>query len=294
MKIMGLIDDVATEKYWDAADLVSGKQWTTTLTDVDRRLLWHDAAQYRWNAADDIRQSLREFLLGNLRTMGFAHVRNLADVTTPGVQVPPGFTFLLRQIGRIVEQNGDGLLTQVLCDNGDNRGDGVSEVEYQSDTSDLLVLLCLQPAADGGGKTKLVHARTVVDLIRAERPDVLETLLTQDFCFDRRGRAGPQIIIRPIFTLLPDGAVDVYYHSRTVRETPFTYGPPLTMIQQEAIAVLDAVLKRPDTGYGLALHAGDLLVIRNSRVLHGRSPYVDAPGPLSRRILRIWMNTNEF
>jgi hypothetical protein len=290
MKIMDS-DSQVVEKGWDAVDLMSDRRWTTTLSDGDRTLLWHDAAQYRWNAADGIRHSLREFLLDNLRTIGFAHVRNLADVTRPGVQIPPGFTFLLRQIGRIVEQNGDGMLTQVLRDNG---GDGVTELDYQCDTSDLLALLCLQPAADGGGKTKLVSGRTVVDLLRAERPDVLQTLTTQNFSFDRRGRAGPQIIVRPIFRLLPDGAVDVYYHSRTVRDTPSTYGPPLTITQREAIAVLDEILKRPSTGYGLPMQAGDLLVIRNSRVMHGRSPYVDVPGALSRRVLRIWMDTNEL
>jgi hypothetical protein len=291
MKIMDSASRIAPETGWDAADLMSDRRWSMTLTCTDRDLLWRDAARYRWSAADGIRESLREFLLGNLRTMGFAHVRNLADVTPPGVQIPPGFTFLLRQIGRIVEQNGDGMLTQVLRDNG---GDGVTELDYQCDTADLLVLLCLQPAVDGGGKTKLVSGRTVVDVIRAERPDVLETLLHQDFYFDRRGRAGPQVVVRPIFRVLPDGAVDLYYQSRTVRDTPSTYGPRLTITQLEAIAVLDEVLKRPDTGYGLTMQAGDLLVIRNSRVMHGRSPYVDVPGPLSRRMLQIWMDTNEL
>ncbi len=39
--------------------------------------------------------------------------------------------------------------------------------------------------------------------------------------------------------------------------------------------------------------AGDLLIIRNSRVLHGRSPYVDEPGPYARRMLRVWVNEGE-
>jgi hypothetical protein len=294
MTIMDASDRIMAmmvERSWSASPLASDRQGVATLTNADRDLLWHDAAQYRWSAGDVVRESVRQFLLDSLRTVGFAHVRNLAEVSAPGVHIPPGFTFLLRQIGRIVEQNGEGALTQVLRDSG---GEGSTEIAYHCHTADLLVLLCLQPAADGAGRTKLVSGRTVLDLIRAERPDVLETLVKQGFWFDRRGRAGRQIIVRPIFQVLPDGAVDTFYQSRTVRDTPSTYGPPLTAAQFEALAVLDEVLGRPDTGHSVSMQAGDLLVIRNSRVMHGRSPYVDTPGPLSRRMLRIWMDTKEL
>ena len=39
--------------------------------------------------------------------------------------------------------------------------------------------------------------------------------------------------------------------------------------------------------------AGELLVIRNSRALHGRSPFTDEPGARSRRMLRIWLSERE-
>lgn len=290
MKIMDVYSSTLAENAWDAAYLASDRQWTMTLTDADRALLWNDAARYRWDAADALRESLRGFLLGSLRAMGFAHVRNLGGLTRPGVDVPAGFTFLLRQIGRIVEQSGDGSLTQVLRG---SQSDGATDLDYQCYTSDLLVLLYLQPAADSGGQTRLASSRTVVDLIRAERPDVLETLVRQDFGFDRRGKAGPQVIVRPIVKILPGGAVDLYYQPRTVRDTSSLYGP-LTADQLEALAVLDEVLKRPSTGYGLSLQSGDLLVIRNSRVLHGRSAQAAPLSSLPGRILQIWMDTNEL
>ncbi len=291
MRDLRAIDRPTAEIAWDAEKLQIRRGWTSTLTDADRDLLWSDATQYRWIAADLLRASLRQFLLSSLRTYGFVHVRNLVRVTSPEEKVPPGFTFLLRQLGRIVEQNGAGALTQVLRD---NNGDGATELDYHCDTADLLVLLCLQPAADGGGRTKLVSGRTVVETIQAERPDLLKTLLERDFCFDRRGRAGTQIIIRPIFRMLPGGGVDLYYQSGTIRDTPQTYGPALEPDQLEALAVLDEVLKRPGTGHGLRLETGDLLVIRNSRVMHGRSPYQDVPGAQPRRMLRIWMDTDEL
>jgi len=285
------LSDRPVEIAWEAGYLEQNREWTTTLADVDRELLWSDAIHHRWISADTVRAPLRRFLLSRLRTFGFVHVSNLARVDTAGEQGPPGFTFLLRQLGRIVEQNGAGSMAQVLRDRD---GDGAIALDYHCATSDLLVLLCLQPAADGGGRTRIASGRAVVDQLRAERPDVLTTLLEQDFCFDRRGRAGTQIVIRPIFRILDDGAVDLYYQSRTVRNTPHTYGPALTAAQIEALDVLDEILRRPSTGYGLMLEAGDLLVIRNSRVLHGRSPYVDHPDCQARRMLRIWMDTDEL
>jgi Taurine catabolism dioxygenase TauD, TfdA family len=286
-----------TDLAWTASDLDTDRRWTRTLTNDDRDRLWADAQAAAWRGGGDpVRAAVREFLLDAMRTTGFAHVRNLADVGEVDdagalAQLTAGFTFLLRQIGHIAAQDGAGRMTQVLRD---VNGDGAAELDYHCDTSDLLVLLCLQQAAGGGGRTKLASSRAVVELIGRERPDALETLIRDDFWFDRRGRAGEQIIVRPIVRLLPGGAVDLYYQSHTVRNTPKTCGPPHTARQAEALAVLDEVLKRPATGFSLMLEPGDMLVIRNSRVLHGRSPYIDVPGPRSRRMLRIWMDTDEL
>ncbi|MEE2037357.1 TauD/TfdA family dioxygenase [Nocardiopsis sp. CT-R113] len=281
-------DDTVTEIGWGSTTLDSRRAlWSRPLGDEDRKLLWTDAVAGRWNGAAHVRDGLRASTEESIRSVGFAHVPNLMDASADGEEIVRALSFVLGDFGEVIPQNAQGDLWQVLRDRD---GDGATELGFHCDTCDVLVLLCLQPAVLGGGDTKLASARYVREIIGRERPDVLATL-EEDWTFDRTGRAGQQVIVSPILFTQKDGTVGCYYQTRTVRTSPERGGPPLTARQWEALDVLDEVLYRPEIAFGLRLAAGDLLLIRNSRVLHGRSPYVDEPGPRARRVLRAWMNT---
>ncbi|MFF2745999.1 TauD/TfdA family dioxygenase [Kitasatospora sp. NPDC058048] len=282
--------DAVTEIGWSSLELDARRElWSLPLGEQERRLLWADARAGRWDAAGEVRARLREFVRNAADSVGITHVSGLVDPAHPEQEVTEVLSFLLRDFGRIVPQNGRGDLTSVLHDQD---GDGNTELGFHCDTCDLLVLLCLRPAFDGGGLTKLASARHVHDLIQRERPDALATL-REEWTFERSGRAGPQVVVTPILYDRKDGTVGCYYQTRTVRSSPDRGGPELTDHQWEALGVLDEVLYRPEIAFGLPMAAGDLLIIRNSRVLHGRSPFVDEPGPYSRRMLRVWVNEGE-
>ncbi|MEE1752725.1 TauD/TfdA family dioxygenase [Streptomyces sp. SP18CS02] len=272
------IDDVG----WTRRHLESARGvWSLPVTDDDRRLLWTDLVAGRRGAGEAVYTAVRSFVRGSLDAVGFVNVRNIISPDAPDADLISGLSFLLDEIGVAVPQNARGDLWTVLRDRD---GDGATELGFHCDTCDLLVLLCLRPAADGGGTTKLASARHVHDIIARERPDVL-SLLRQTWRFDRTGRAGRQIVDTPILFTQDDGTVGCYYQTRTVRASA-----QLDTQRLQALDYLDEVLYRPEIAFGLRLDAGDLLMIRNSRVLHGRTPYVDAPGPRARRILRAWMN----
>ncbi|MFI8326766.1 TauD/TfdA family dioxygenase [Streptomyces sp. NPDC085529] len=272
------IDDIG----WTSASLESAPDvWSSSVGDDDRRLLWKDATAGRRDAGEAAYTAVRTSLRAGLDAVGFATVRNVIAPDAPEAELITGLSFLLDEIGGAVPQNARGDLWTVLRDQD---GDGATELGFHCDTCDLLVLLCLQPAADGGGMTKLASARRVHDIIARERPDAL-ALLREEWRFDRTGRAGRQIIDTPILFTQDDGTVGCYYQTRTVRASA-----TLDARRLEALDHLDEVLYRPEIAFGLRLDAGDLLLIRNSRVLHGRSPYVDRPGPEARRILRAWMD----
>ncbi|MEV7775086.1 TauD/TfdA family dioxygenase [Kitasatospora sp. NPDC086791] len=280
----------AKEIGWSSLELDARRGlWSLPLGEVERRLLWADARAGRWGAAGPVRERLRDFARDAVASVGITHVGGLVDPAHPEEEIVEALSFLLRDYGRIVPQNGRGDLASVLHDQD---GDGGAELGFHCDTCDLLVLLCLRPAFDGGGLTKLASARHVRDLIERERPDALATLC-EDWTFDRTGRAGPQVVVTPILYDRAEGTVGCYYQTRTVRSSPDRGGPELTDRQWEALGVLDEVLYRPEISFGLSMAAGDLLIIRNSRVLHGRSPFVDEPGPHARRMLRIWVNEGE-
>ncbi|MFD4655582.1 TauD/TfdA family dioxygenase [Kitasatospora sp. NPDC058444] len=282
--------DAVTEIGWSSLELDARRElWSLPLGERERRLLWADARAGRWDAAGEVRGRLREFVRNAADSVGVTHVSGLVDPSHPEQEITEVLSFLLEDFGRIVPQNGRGDLTSVLHDQD---GDGNTELGFHCDTCDLLVLLCLRPAFDGGGLTKLASARHVHDLIRQERPDALATL-REDWTFERSGRAGPQVVVTPILYDRKDGTIGCYYQTRTVRSSPDRGGPELSDRQWEALGVLDEVLYRPEIAFGLPMAAGDLLIIRNSRVLHGRSPFVDEPGPYARRMLRIWVNEGE-
>ncbi|MBO1413492.1 TauD/TfdA family dioxygenase [Streptomyces sp. FH025] len=283
-------EHTVTEIGWSSQELEARRElWSLALTDGERQRLWVDAHAGRWGAAGPVRERLRAFVRESAGSVGLTHVGNLVDPSLPEEEITEALSFLLRDFGRIVPQNGRGDLTSVLRDQD---GDGNTELGFHCDTCDLLVLLCLQPAYHGGGLTKLASARHVHDLIERERPDALATL-REDWTFDRTGRAGPQVVVTPILYPRKGGTIGCYYQTRTVRSSPDRGGPELTDRQWEALGVLDEVLYRPEIAFGLPMAAGDLLIIRNSRVLHGRSAYVDEPGPHARRMLRIWLNEGE-
>ncbi|MGQ4269271.1 TauD/TfdA family dioxygenase [Nocardiopsis changdeensis] len=286
-----MTDRSTLELGWTTDDLENRPSlWTTRLDDAERDALWADAAKGDWNGAVPVRERLRSFLSGGLGAVGFAHVSNAAVASRPESELASGLLFLLRALGEVIPQNAEGALTRVLRDQD---GDGATELAFHCDTCDVLVLLCLQPAADGGGRTRLASARTARDIIRREYPGALAEL-EGDWTFDRTGRAGEQVVVTPILFTGPDGTSNCYYQPRTVRTSPERGGPPLTDRQWEALETLDGVLYRPEVAFTLGMEAGDLLLLRNSRVLHARTAYTDEPGPRARRILRAWMSAEEL
>ncbi|MGX2993848.1 TauD/TfdA family dioxygenase [Streptomyces sp. JNUCC 64] len=282
-----MVDDTVSEIGWGSADLTARRAlWSLPFGADDRRGLGAAARAGSWDGNEPVRERLRSFVTEATGAVGFAHIGGVLDPSAPEEELADALAFALGDFGKVVPQNARGDLSQVLRDHD---GDGNTELGFHCDTCDLLVLLCLQPAVRGGGLTKVASARHVHDLIGRERPDVLRTL-GEDWTFDRTGRAGRQVIVSPILFTQEDGTVGCYYQTRTVRSSPERGGPPLSPRQWEALDFFDEVLHRPEIAFGLSLAAGDLLVIRNDRVLHGRSPYVDEPGPRARRVLRLWMD----
>ncbi|MFF2393144.1 TauD/TfdA family dioxygenase [Nocardia sp. NPDC055165] len=271
----------SVEISWDAAEIARDPAvWSLRLPGDDR-----DTLAATDDDAGKVRTAVHAFVDGAIERVGFAHVADFVDPAASEDDITRTLLFVLDGIGVVVPQNGAGDLRQVLRD---REGDGATALGFHCDTCDLLVLVCLQPAADGQGFTRLAGARRVNDILEAEDRETL-SLLRGDWTYDRTGRAGPQIVVSPILFTQPDGTIGCYYQTRTVRAS-LNADDPADAPRLAALDVLDEVLHRPGVGFDLMLAAGDLLIIRNSRALHGRSPYIDQPGPKARRVLRLWVD----
>lgn len=153
---------------------------------------------------------------------------------------------------------------------------------------DLLALLCLESAVEGG-ETILVSARTVVDVLRREHPVHLDRL-RRPFAFDRAQLTQPgqaPVSWGPVFEEV-GGRLRVRYHRQRIEMAPALSGVPLTCEDVAALDALDEILTRSDLQFRHILSPGEFLVVDNHAVLHGRSGFTDDGGAgRQRRLVRV-------
>jgi alpha-ketoglutarate-dependent taurine dioxygenase len=147
----------------------------------------------------------------------------------------------------------------------------------------LLALLCVRPAPTGG-ESFLISGTAAHDRLAATRPHELP-LLYGDFRFGTEpglARTGP------VFART-DGRLTVHYNRHQIERGHRAAGDPLTPARTRALDAFDAVLADPSLFLRVSLRRGDLLLLDNTGVLHGRTAFTDHPDPLRQRCLtRAW------
>jgi hypothetical protein len=157
---------------------------------------------------------------------------------------------------------------------------------------DVLGLFCLRTAKSGGA-SKLVSALTLHNVLREERPDLLEALYGT-FHVDWRGEepAGePPWFSLPMFSER-DGRVTARINSLPYYESAARhgaqYGP--SPIQREALLAVQEIANRPKLMLSMDFREGDIQLINNHILLHAREAYEDYPEPgRERHLLRMWI-----
>ncbi len=154
---------------------------------------------------------------------------------------------------------------------------------------DYLGLFCVRSASEGGDST-IVSARTVFDTLASERPDILPPLFKSYHFRTPRAHAwtsrGPTVQ-KPIFDT-SSGELRIHYARVMIEPGMEMAGRPLTEEEREALDCLDEVIERPELNFRHVLRPGELLVLNNRVLLHGREAF--PPGASGGRTLkRLWM-----
>lgn len=161
---------------------------------------------------------------------------------------------------------------------------------------DVLGLFCLR-TAKSGGSSKLVSALTVHNVLRDERPDLLETLYGL-FAIDWRGEepAGEQPwYTMPMFSLC-DGKLTTRICSRSYSISAARFGEQCrpTAIQLEALDKVQEIANRPALILTMDFQEGDIQLINNHMTLHAREAYEDYDEPgRERHLLRMWIAVSD-
>ncbi len=299
---------------WTASDVADPDGWTLRLTSDDQAEL--DAALTHARArhddlldvtADDfplptLHDRLDELAHELIDGRGFARIAAL-DVDRLG---PEDASWIYWGIGMHLgdpwPQNAKGHLLGDVTDQGKAPDDptargneiGGHRLDFHSDGSDLVGLLCLDPGASGG-ESLVSNAVRAHNALVETRPDLAAALyepLPYDFRGEQRDGAKPYYTL-PAFTEHRDRLFVRYIRPFIQASQRHADAPRLTERQLEAMDAYDELIHDPDNRVEMALGKGDIQFVDNYHVLHGRNAYVDdRDAGRVRWLKRLWLATD--
>ncbi len=163
--------------------------------------------------------------------------------------------------------------------------------QFHTDSCDVVGLLCLRPAFEGG-LSSIASSVTIYNEMLDARPDLI-TVLERPFFVDRKGEipAGKGAYYElPVFNHFAGYLTTIYAREFIDCAQRFDEVPRLTVEQVEALDVLDALAAREDIRLDMNLAPGDMQFLHNHQILHARMAFKDYPEPERRRhLLRLWL-----
>lgn len=190
-------------------------------------------------------------------------------------------------LGYFVSQNGRGHVLGHVKDVGDDATQ-IDKVRiyrttarqfFHADDSDIVGLLCLHRAAEGG-ESDLVSVHAVWNQLQKQYPHVAKTLTEPIWYFDRKGETSvgqEEYIKTSIFYIEPTskGRVyckwDPYYVKSLTRFSSQGLIPALSEAQIEALETLEKVCN--ELALHMILEVGDIQFLSNAHILHARTAY---------------------
>jgi hypothetical protein len=170
------------------------------------------------------------------------------------------------------------------------------KLEYHTDSTDIVGLLCLQ-AARSGGESFIASSMTVYNEVLARRPDLLPALF-EPFPTDRRGEVPEGMqpwFDMPVFHWHA-GRLSCIYVRQYIESAQklFPQARRLSAAQREAMDLMDELLNDPRIHLSMAFAPGDVQFLHNHQVLHSRNDFENWPEPeRHRHLLRLWLAPKE-
>ncbi|KAL2880562.1 hypothetical protein SGCOL_003933 [Colletotrichum sp. CLE4] len=237
--------------------------------------------------------------------IGFSVLRGLPVDCWSTRQASIAYLGIGSYIGRRLSQNRQGHMLGHIKDlaegkevNGEGRIYRTQKSQtYHTDESDIVGLLCLHQAMEGG-ESQVVSSHNIYNTLRRERPDMLRQLCLPQWFYDRKGETseGEKEWMRTPGYYFYKGKLsmkwDSYYVGALQRFWAVGLLPQYTDSQREAIQVMEEMCRR--LSLEMTLQQGDIQFVANTHNLHARSAYKDDNDVAKKRWLqRLWLATSE-
>lgn len=162
-----------------------------------------------------------------------------------------------------------------------------ANIEYHCDAADVVGLLCLNKAKEGG-KSRIVSSVAIYNEILKRRPDLIEVLY-KPMLVDTHGEGNINY-----FPVVPckfhEGKLRTFYHNdyfHSVRR--YKEVPEFTAQERELLELYQEIASDPDFYMDMDLKPGDIQLLSNHTNLHARTDYIDHEDESQKRhLLRLW------
>ena len=252
----------------------------------------------------DVKLTSAKSLLGQVRGAlnrfpGFVVLTEFPLVSEELSRIESSYLALGNCLGRPVSQSRKGDLIGKVEDKGNDisiptvRGyESSAALPFHCDRCDLIGMLCVRKAKEGG-LSRMVSSIALHNRIAAHRPDLLRVLY-EPFPHDRRGEEMPgekPWCTMPVFWRSITGLITRYIRRFILGSQRFPDAPRLSTEQLSAMDYIDDLIESPEFRFEITLNEGDLLLINNHVILHGRTSFKDWDEPGQRRLLlRLWLS----
>ena len=269
-------------------------RWTLDSTEIDELVtaarLGHDDLPTVGPRLDALRGRL-------IRGRGFELLRGLPLDEIGHALAAEALLVIGRRLGSLRSQNAGGDLLGHVRNVGLDASDPDVRIyqtnerqTFHTDSADVVGLLCLHEAAEGGD-SMLVSAAAIYNEMLDRAPDLAHALF-DPVATDRRGEIPPG---EEPFFLIPvlnwhDEALTVIYQRQYIESAArFDNAPRLSDTQRAALDLFDEIANDPTMHLSMRLQPGDIQFVHNHSLLHDRTGFVDDPAA-PRHLLRLWLS----
>lgn len=295
---------------WYREDVASTRDWSYALTNLDLLEIDRALDVFKRSGKDLVNLTRADFPLPRLEAhlkmfreevlhgRGFVLLQGLPVGDYDFQQCSTAFVGISRYIGEPVSQNGKGYIFDHVLDTGGDINQAetrayktASRLDFHSDYSDVVGLLCLQKAKSGG-ESMLASSTTLWNEMVRRRPD-LAAELQKPLYITRWGNVAEGIkryAEVPVFTAWGNRMIACLNVRATIEKAQrFPEVPRLTDKQIEALDYIYALAHDPAIHVSMDLRPGDMQFVSNASVFHSRTHYTDWDVVRRRHMLRIWL-----
>jgi hypothetical protein len=306
------IREIGGPAAWTAADMEASHEWELQLDGGEITEL-HDALGSVDRPGIEVTEVKRgDFSLPSLGPVlgdvvdelmngrGFVLLRGVPVDSLTGRQAELMAWMVGLQIGIPIQQGANGAPLMHVRDQGIDKSHPLARgyqhrahLDYHTDSPDVVALMCIRPAMSGGVST-IVSSVSVHNEILRQRPD-LAAVLYESWWHDRRRGDDPDSFFRcPIYAVNEEGKLFAYYGPDYVRSASRGDGiPELTQVQLEAMELLEGLNNDPRFVLNMNFQPGDIQLLNNYVIMHGRTEYEDYPEPERKRdLIRLWLTVD--